>query len=154
MKDLFCKYFEGYFDNQTQAFTKPLDFALIFVNHECIDVDTFKVTHQYSYENTPYLTNIVRVFEQDDKILLKFFKEDGLTYLEGCDTIFEFDGVGFYGTNVCDECYIHRDGKKTFAITERFLGNNYYNTIDKGFDIDTHEQTWGSFNGFFQFDRK
>jgi CpeT protein len=154
MKDLFCKYFEGYFDNQNQAFTRPHDFALILVNHKYIDVDTFKVTQEYSYEDKPYRSNIVRVFEQDQKILLKNYKEDGLTYLDGCDTIFEFDGVEFHGKNVCNECYIHKDGKDTYLMTEILLGNGYYRVIDKGFDVETHQHVWGSFNGFFEFDRK
>ena len=154
MKELFCKYFEGYFDNQKQAFTRPQDFALIFVNHSHIDTDTFKVTQQYNCEDHPYRSNIVRVFEENQNIILKNFKEDGLTYLKGCDTIFEFDGVEFHGKNVCNECYIHRGEKETYLVTEIHLGINYYKVIDMGFDVKTNEHIWGSFNGFFEFDKK
>jgi CpeT protein len=154
MKELFCKYFEGYFDNQTQAFTRPQDFALILVNHKLIDEDTFKVTQQYVYETEPYRETVIKVIENNDSILIKNYKSDGLTYLSGCDTIFEFNDNQFHGKNCCNECLIHRNGKDTYLMTEIYLGNGYYNVIDRGFDVETNQHVWGSFNGFFEFIKK
>ncbi len=154
MKKLFCEYFEGYFDNQNQAFANPHDFALISVNHKSIDQNKFRVTQQYVYESKPYRETVIEIFEQGNDILIKNFKSDGLTYLTGCDTIFEFDGNQFHGKNMCDKCFIHRNGKNTYLMTEIYLGKGYYKVIDSGFDIQTNQHVWGSFNGFFEFIKK
>lgn len=155
MLETFIEYFEGYFDNQTQAFTHPQEFALIELNHRKLDDSTFQVTQKYNYEPEPYRNVIVKVFELNDKILVKNYKNDeDLTYLNGCDTLFDWDGTEFHGLNMCNECYVHRAGRDTYLVTEGFLGNGYYKVIDKGMDVDTHEHVWGSFYGFFEFDRK
>ena len=39
-------------------------------------------------------------------------------------------------------------------MTEGVLGDGYYKVIDKGYDVETDEQIWGSYNGHFEFDRK
>ena len=155
MLETFIEYFEGYFNNQTQAFTRPQEFALIELNHKKSDETTFYVTQKYVYESEPYRDTVIKVFELNDKILVKNYKNDeDLTYLNGCDTLFDWDGTKFHGLNMCNECFVEKGGKNTYLSTEAFLGNNYYNVVDKGFDPETNEQVWGSYHGMFQFDRK
>jgi len=151
MIEKFFSYYEGIFNNCMQAMTNPSQFAMIEVIHKKLDSNRFECIQQYYVDKVPYLKNIVEVHEQDQKILLKFFKEDGLTYLQGCDTIFQYNGTDFHGVNVCNECYVQKGQKNTFVTTERLLGDGYYHTIDKGLDVETHEQVWGSYNGFFEF---
>jgi CpeT protein len=160
MLETFVEYFEGYFDNQRQAFQYPQDFALIALNHKSIEENKFKVTQGYTYEPEPYRTTIIEVCQDNDLIITKNYKESesGLTYLDGCDTIFEWNGTTFHGKSCCETCYVHKDGRDTFLLTESFLSENHYRVIDKGYDVNTKEHVWGSFTnvngGFFEFDRK
>lgn len=39
-------------------------------------------------------------------------------------------------------------------MTESILSNDHYHVIDKGYDLDTNEQIWGSYHGYFEFDKK
>ena len=47
--DLFCQWFEGEFDNWTQASANPTKWAHIFVKHEKIDEHMFLTTSTYNY---------------------------------------------------------------------------------------------------------
>mgnify|MGYP003333956097 FL=1 len=155
MLETFIEYFEGYFNNQTQAFTNPHGFAFIELTHKKVGDNIFHVKQNYLHETQPYRDAIIKVFELNDKILLKNYQpEEELTYMNGCDILFDWDGTEFHGKNMCNECYIHRGGRDTYLVTESFLGNGYYKVIDKGMDVTTNEHVWGSFNGFFEFDRK
>lgn len=160
MIETFKSYFTGYFDNQKQAFQYPRDFALICLNHIPIGDNKFKVTQGYSHEPKPYRTTIIEVVDNGDHLITKNYKEDGseLTYLEGCDTIFKWNGTFFRGKSSCEECYVFRGGKKTYLVTESILKEGQYEVIDRGYDVETREHTWGSFTnvngGFFTFDRK
>ena len=102
--------------------------------------------------------SIIEVTQQDGKVILKSYKQEGeeLVYLEGCDVEFTYDKEKdeFHGQNTCKECFVEKGGKNTYLVTEAFLGNNYYNVVDKGMDPETDEQVWGSYHGLFQFDRK
>lgn len=157
LKSKFISYFEGYFNNQAQAFYMPREFAMIELTHVKISTNKFKVTQKYIIDKEPYREAIIEVTQKNGKILLKSYKnsEEPL-YLEGCDVEFEYDEEKdeFHGKNTCNECFVEKNGKNTYLATEAFLGNNYYNVIDKGMDLETNEQVWGSYHGVFQFDRK
>ena len=48
MFEEFCNYFEGYFNNQAQAFNYPREFAMIELNHRRIEgTNKFTVTQGY-----------------------------------------------------------------------------------------------------------
>jgi len=157
IKSKFISYFEGYFDNQRQAFYMPREFALIEVNHRKVSANKFRVTQKYVMDPEPYRQAIIQVTVKDGNIILKSYRDtEEQPYLEGCDVSFTYDKEKdeFHGQNICNECFVEKNGKNTYLATEAFLGNNYYNVIDKGIDIDTNEQVWGSYHGLFQFDRK
>jgi hypothetical protein len=154
----FTEYFEGYFDNQRQAFHAPREFALIEVNHTKIDETHFRISQKYIIDKDPYRVAIVEVSETEDgKILLKSYEDtEERLYKEGCDVLFEYDADidRFYGTNVCKECYVEKNGNNTYLKTEAYLGPDYYQVSDTGHDPDTDEQVWGSYHGLFNFDKK
>lgn len=156
MIETFKSYFAGYFDNQRQAFQYPREFALICLNHRQIEDNKFMVTQQYSYESSPYREAVIELHEEGNSIISKNYKmfEGELTYLSGCDNIFEWDGEVFRGKSACNECFVYRDGRDTYLMTECVLSDGHYRVIDRGIDINTQEQVWGSVNGFFEFDRK
>ena len=156
IKNKFFEYFEGYFNNQLQAFNFPREFAMIELSHTKIGKDKFRVTQKYIIDSEPYRQAIIKVTLRDDKtLLLENFKDDeNQTPLAGCDVFFEYIDGEFHGKNTCKECYIQRGIKNTYLMTEGVLGDGYYKVIDKGYDVETDEQIWGSYNGHFEFDRK
>jgi len=157
LKDKFVSYFEGYFNNQSQAFHMPREFALIEVIHTKLSDYKFKVTQKYIIDQEPYRQAIIEVTESGGKIVLKSYKDEEETlYLDGCDVVFEYNEETdvFHGNNICNECFVEKFGKNTYLVTEAFLTNNSYHVVDKGFDPETNKQVWGSYHGLFQFDRK
>jgi hypothetical protein len=152
MIDEFCEYFEGTFENKMQAMSYPIKFAMIELIHEKLDDNKFRCIQRYYVDKQEYRRAVIEVIAQDTTILVKNYKEDGgLTYLPGCDILFESIGNEFHGKNVCKECFVTWAGNQTYLQTESILGNGYYHVIDKGYDINTDEHIWGSFNGQFQF---
>lgn len=158
MIEKFCQYFEGYFNNQIQAFSNPREYALIELEHHLIDEYTFKISQKYNYDDKPYRETIIKISKIDDTQLLlqNYRKEDSdLLLIEGCDIIMTFnsDDNSFYGKNICKECIVPRGIKTTYLMTESILSENLYMVIDRGYDVDTHEQIWGSTHGYFQFNK-
>jgi CpeT protein len=152
MIDKFCEYFEGTFENKMQAMSHPTKFAMIELIHEKLDDNKFRCIQRYYVDKQEYRRAVIEVIAQDTNILVKNYKEDGgLTYLPGCDILFESIGDEFHGKNLCKECFVTWAGNQTYLQTESILGNNYYHVIDKGYDIETDKHIWGSFNGQFQF---
>ena len=54
MIDKFCDWFEGEFDNWTQAASNPTKWAHIIVKHEKIDEYKYHTSSRYSYMDKPY----------------------------------------------------------------------------------------------------
>jgi len=153
MIEKFCEYFKGYFNNQKQAFSYPSKFALIELYHEKLDNYKFRVKQKYSISDTPYRESIIKIIENDNFLLLKNYKNDGETELNGCDVlVFEKEGE-FLGKNISNQCIIKNQGKDTYLVTESILGEGYYKVVDKGYDLYTNDQVWGSYNGFFCFNK-
>jgi CpeT protein len=154
MIEQFCKYFEGYFNNQNQAFANPREFALIELSHEQIGDNKFRVSQKYNIDPEPYRKTIIEIVENEGNLVIKNYKDDDeMSYISGCDVIFEYRDNKFYGKNVCKECFVKRGIKETYLMTESILSDGLYEVIDQGFDVETDEQIWGSFEGFFRFDK-
>jgi CpeT protein len=153
MIEKFCEYFNGYFNNQKQAYSYPSKFALIELYHEKLDNYKFRVKQKYSISDTPYRESIIKIIENDNFLLLKNYKNDGETELNGCDVlVFEKEGE-FLGKNISNQCIIKNQGRDTYLVTESILGEGYYKVVDKGYDLYTNDQVWGSYNGFFCFNK-
>ncbi len=152
MIEKFCEYFEGYFNNQIQAFSYPSKFALIELYHNKIDENKFHVKQKYSISSTPYRESIIKIIDNGSFLLLKNYKEDE-SELVGCDVLVVEKNGEFFGKNISNQCIVKNGDKETYLVTESILGDGYYKVIDKGYDLYTNEQIWGSFNGFFQFNK-
>jgi CpeT protein len=154
MIEQFCKYFEGYFNNQKQAFANPSEFALIEIEHHQISNNKFKASQKYNTDPNPYRKTIIELIEKDDYLILKNYKDnEEMNYIPGCDVIMEYKDGKFYGKNSCKDCIVPWGEKTTYLLTESILDEYLYQVIDKGINIENGDQIWGSFNGFFQFDK-
>ena len=155
MKEKFFEYFEGYFNNQKQAFNKPREFAMIELTHTKLNKNRFSVSQKYVIDPEPYRKTIIEILEENNKLIIKNYKNGkNEEYLSGCDIIFEYINGRFHGKNICNECYVQRGIRNTYLTIESILGDGYYHVVDKGFDPETNKQVWGSYHGMFQFDRK
>jgi len=65
-RDLFCKWFEGKFDNWTQAASNPTKWAHIIVEHKKIGEYKYYTSSRYSYMDEPYREQEVEVTEPSE----------------------------------------------------------------------------------------
>ena len=151
MIEEFSRYFEGTFNNCMQAMSHPTKFAMIELIHKKLDGNRFHCIQQYYVDKVPYRNTIIEVVQNDSHLILKNYKDEGLTYLTGCDIIMEKQGSEFIGKNLCNECFVKWQDKQTRLQTTSILGNNYYKVIDQGYNLNNDEQIWGSYNGPFEF---
>ena len=61
MIDQFCNWFEGEFDNWTQAASNPTKWAHIIVKHEKLDDYKYHTSSRYSYMDEPYREQTVEI---------------------------------------------------------------------------------------------
>jgi CpeT protein len=178
MINQFYDWFEGKFDNKIQAFSYPSKFAYIIVRHKKLSEDGLFYGEQAYFNtlNKPYrqfvmsVTNriggnsiIVRNYELQEK--QKFcgfrntdllFNSRELTYKHGCDTIFTWKSEANQFIGEIEpgcSCAVPWGNKNTYLKNAAALGEDWYHVTDQGFDIDTHEQVWGTKHGQFQFKR-
>jgi hypothetical protein len=155
MIEEFCSYFEGYFNNQMQAFNYPREFAMIELNHRRIEgTNRFTVTQGYVMDGDPYRSVEIEVIDdsKNNQVILKTYKDD--EHIPGCDCVFQKVDNEFHGDITGKECFVQRGIKNTYMQSSAKLGDGYYHVIDQGFDPDNDEQLWGSRHGHFEFDRK
>lgn len=174
MIDKFYEWFEGKFNNKIQAFSYPSKYAYIVVEHRAVNKHGLFYGEQayFNKTQTPYRQFflqisecrgkiIVRSMEPENKSLYTGFKNlhlvsgSPLTYKRGCDTIFEDMGDHFIGKIQpgCN-CFVQWGNTTTYLQNTAILGQNWYNVEDKGFDVDTKQQVWGSKNGYFEFKKQ
>jgi len=136
----FIEWFEGEYNNWRQASSRPTSFAHIILNHEKISENEFHVTQRYSHEKKPYRDKIIKIVQDDDKVIVKN---------DQCNLVFiKHEGI-YWGQTVAGCIF-----KNTLLISKVQMGPNFYKVIDAGLDPVTKEQKWGSENGPFVFDKK
>lgn len=151
---LFHDYLEGTFDNRLQALKHPTRYARIVINHKRIGGDWFHGTQAYHHsQDKPYREFRILICPEGKKIRVKNFDKNGLTYKEGCDTIFELIGNEFHGHNTDCNCWVNWKGVKTYLTNDIILGYNSYKVMDSGIDPKTNQKIWGSQWGHLEFIR-
>lgn len=138
--DLFCEWFEGRFDNWTQASSNPTKWAHIFVTHEKIGDRKYRTSNRYNYQpDKPYREQEVEVTAPwvlgatEDIIIVKN---------PVCDQIFSFIEK--------DSCFVGGTlGECTYKgkplISKAKLYQDAYHSWDVGW--------WQSAEGYFIFDK-
>ena len=71
---------------------------------------------------------------------MHFKKEPSTTHYIGC-------------VEPGNKCFVPRDGKLTYLVSEVELGIDHWNSRDRGFDPTTNQQCWGSEHGMLRFKR-
>ena len=130
--DTFCEWFEGEFDNWTQASSNPSKWSHIFVSHKKIGKRKFLTRSRYNFAKEPYREQEVTVESENGLIIV---------YNPICNIIFNSNGNHFVGEsqNGCEY-----KGKPFHSQAKLF--KREYHTWDKGY--------WESSTGFFVFDKR
>ena len=169
------------FSNQQQAMDNPPFFAHIRVCMRPLPVDLLSgislyVEQAYDYAlNDPYRVVVYKLVAKEDHIQLenykvkdaeKFYgasrdierlqalKSDSLEKFCGCDFIVEWTGNSFKGAvEPGKNCIIFRKGQDTYLDSDFEIDEEKFFSRDRGRDLETDQQIWGSVAGPFHFTR-
>ena len=130
MIDKFCDWFEGEFDNWTQAASNPTKWAHIIVKHEKIDEYKYHTSSRYSYMQKPYREQTVEIEYVCPELII--------VNNPACDIVFKWTGIYFEGESEPD-CQWNGEPLESKAR----LYENEYHTWDVGY--------WEGSEGFFHF---
>ena len=175
-----ANWLAGEFSNQKQAFADSKSFAHIRVFFRPLPWDFFSDIGFYSeqvYNHdlwTPYRQGVHRFVEQDNKVyvenyglddsivyagagrdknILNTITQDVIERRYNCSMVFEREENTFYGKVEGHSCLIEKKGIQTYLVSEVELTENTFISLDRGMDIHTHEQIWGSTNGPLKFEK-
>jgi hypothetical protein len=169
------------FSNQAQAFENPPFFAHIRVFMRPLPLEllsgvSFLVEQAYDYLlNSPYRVRVLKLLVNGDRIEIENYnlknpesfygatrdltklstlKAEDLEKLPGCNMVVEWTGHSFKGeVEPGKGCRIFRKGKTTYLDSSFEIDEETFISLDRGFDLDSNEQVWGSVAGPFVFKR-
>lgn len=170
----------GDFSNQKQAFADSKNYAHIRVFFRPLPWDFFSGIGFYSeqvYNHdlwTPYRQAVHRFVEQNGEVyienyglqdriryagagrdleILKTISPDCIERRYHCSMIFRWEDNLFRGRVEGKQCLFEKYGKQTYLVSDVELTETTFNSLDRGFDINTHEQVWGSTAGSLNFEK-
>ena len=167
------------FSNQQQAFENPPFFAHIRVCMRPLPVDLlsgFSLYVEQAYDfmiNNPYRVVVYKLVDAGNHIELENYKikdaqrfhgasrdlerlkdldADDLEKLSGCNFVVEWTGRSFKGmVEPGKSCIIFRKGQNTYLDSDFEIDEENFFSRDRGRDVETDEQIWGSVAGQFHF---
>jgi CpeT protein len=175
-----CSWIAGEFSNHKQSFDNPRDFAHIRVFFRPLPWEFFKGVGFYSEQVydynlwTPYRQGVHRFVLEDDRIyvenyslkeamlyagsghhrsILETIPTDGIERRYNCSMVFKKEGDTFYGNVEGNQCLITKGDVVTYLISEVELTEKTFTSWDRGIDIKTNEQKWGSDHGALKFEK-
>jgi CpeT protein len=178
---LLCQWMAGDFSNRQQSFAQPQQFAHIHIFFRPLPFDFFDGIGFYSeqvYDHdlwTPYRQGVHRVVDrQADTYIENYSLIDPIRYAgaarelsilntittndiarrQHCSMVFRREGEMFRGSvEPGDRCLIEKKGCMTYLISEVEITETTWFSLDRGMNIDTHEQVWGSTSGHLRFEK-
>lgn len=176
-----ARWMAGDFSNQKQALANPKDYAHIHVFFRPLPFEFFSGIGLYSEQVydydlwKPYRQGIHRLVEQEDQIyienyslvnaylyagaarelsILKTIGSDCIERRHHCSMIFKREGDLFRGgVEPGNRCLIEKQGCQTYLVSDVEVTETTWASLDRGLDINTHEQIWGSTFGPLRFEK-
>ncbi len=173
------QWMAGYFTNQTQAFDRPREFAQIRLWQRPLPWELFSgyaiyveqanelaptepyrrvVLHYQPQGSTIFVANYL---VQDDGYFkgaaqeperLQALTQAHLAPMTGCGMIFERFDDYFRGVVEPGKlCRFEKRGHQTYLNSISEVRADSFMSLDRGFDLESNEQIWGSFAGPFKF---
>ncbi|MBP0016619.1 MAG: chromophore lyase CpcT/CpeT [Cyanobacteria bacterium SBLK] len=172
----------GEFSNHQQSWDNPALYAHIRVFFRPLPWEFFSGIGFYSEQVydydlwSPYRQGVHRMVEKGREIYIENYgledpiryagasREDSilasitpdcLQHRQGCSMVFTWNGDRFLGGVEPGECcLIPRNGHQTFLVSEVELTETTWVSRDRGFDIKTRKQIWGSAKGKLKFTKE
>jgi CpeT protein len=175
-----ARWMAGDFSNAKQAAANPKSFAHIHVFFRPLPYSFFNGIGFYSEQVydydlwTPYRQGIHRCIEQGNGIYIENYSlTDAIRYAGAarersiletiqpdciqrryhCSMFFEREGDLFRGRVEGNQCLIHKKGCPTYLVSEVEVTEQTWASLDRGMDLETHEQVWGSTFGPLRFEK-
>jgi CpeT protein len=169
----------GDFSNRRQSFEFPQQFAHIHIFFRPLPFEFFQGIGFYSeqvYDHdlwTPYRQGIHRVVDRGDDIYIENYSlKDAIRFAgaarelsilrtisdrdieprQNCSMVFHRDGDMFRG-NVDGNCCLIKKQVWTYLVSEVEITETTWKSLDRGMDVETHEQVWGSTSGHLMFEK-
>lgn len=177
-----ARWLAGDFSNQQQSFEQPKLYAHIHIFFRPLPFEFFSGIGFYSEQVydydlwSPYRQGVHRLVDQGEQIYIENYSlKDPLLYAGAareldilktitpdcierryyCSMIFKREGELFRGSvEPGNRCLIDRNGCQTYLVSEVELTEQTWVSLDKGMDINTHEQVWGSTAGPLRFKKQ
>lgn len=172
----------GDFSNYQQSQDNPKDYAHIRVFFRPLPWSFFSAIGFYSEQVydydlwTPYRQGIHRLVDRGDHIyienyslqdatlyagaghnrdILETIPSDKIARRHNCSMVFHQSENCFRGAvEPGNQCLIHRKGKETYLVSQVEIADNTWISWDRGMDIETGKQIWGSAIGPLKFEKR
>lgn len=177
-----AQWMAGDFSNYKQSFEKPQQFAHIHIFFRPLPFEFFNAIGFYSeqvYDHdlwSPYRQGVHRLVDQGDQIYIENYGLDDPMLYAGaarelsilrtitpdcierryhCSMIFKREGEMFRGSvEPGNKCLIERKGCLTYLISDVEVTETTWVSLDRGMDMETDQQVWGSTYGPLRFERR
>jgi CpeT protein len=172
----------GDFCNRQQSDADPKNYAHIRIFFRPLPWEFFSGIGFYSEQVydydlwSPYRQGVHRLVDQGDRIYIENYslKEaenyagsghnrdilltipaHGIERRHNCSMVFRKEGEGFRGNvEPGNKCLIHRQGVNTYLVSDVELTETTWISWDRGMDLNTHQQVWGSAVGALKFKKR
>ena len=172
----------GDFSNRAQSDADPKNYAHIRIFFRPLPWEFFSGIGFYSEQVydydlwTPYRQGVHRLVDRGDRIYIENYSlieaenyagsghnrdilltipPDAIERRYNCSMVFVKDGEMFRGSvEPGNNCLIHRKGVNTYLVSMVELTETTWVSWDRGMDIETHQQIWGSAKGPLKFTKR
>lgn len=176
-----ARWMAGDFSNQKQVFDNPRDYAHIHVFFRPLPFEFFGGIGFYSEQVydydlwLPYRQGVHCLIDQGEQIYIENYSLNNALYYAGaarelsilktithdcierrfhCSMVFKRDGDRFLGSvEPGNQCLIEKEGCLTYLDSFVEVTATTWVSLDKGMDINTHVQVWGSAFGPLRFEK-
>lgn len=170
----------GGFSNQKQAMADPANYAHIrvffrplpwdffgglgFYSEQVYDHDLWLPYRQGIHRFVPYGNEVyIENYSINDALIyagagrnldiLRSIKSDQIERRCNCSMIFKQNGEAFEGRVEGKCCFIEKKGQKTYLVSDAIFTETTFTGFDRGLDLETDEQIWGSAHGPLKFEK-
>lgn len=178
---LLASWMAGHFSNAQQAYENSRDYAHIRIFFRPLPFEFFDGIGLYSEQVydydlwKPYRQGVHRLVDWGDRIyienyslknalfyagsgrdlnILKTISPDCIERRYNCSMVFRREGDRFFGSVEGNQCLIEKNGCQTYLDSYVELTETTWIGLDRGLDINTHQQVWGSAFGPLRFIKK
>lgn len=177
-----ARWMAGGFSNQKQAAANRVLYAHIYIYFRPLPYKFFSGIGFYSEQVydydlwSPYRQGVHQLIDKGDHIYIENYSlKDPILYAGAareldilhtitpenierrynCSMVFKRDGEKFLGSvEPGNKCLINKRGCETYLVSEVELTEQTWVSLDRGMDINTHEQVWGSKAGPLKFEKQ